>query len=264
TQFMLSLSEVGIFYILISSSATTYYNSFSEAYEIEIKKTQTVINIEEAQIPFDDSKGLVIKLVSEFGNALADQQLLVIINSTTFSPITDENGTVFIDISGFPLGNHSIFVDFAGVSNYHGIDLYANLEIIPQETQLLIIYEDNQPYLQLLDSEGRPLINRDVTFQYIDSNETVIASEDLTTDIHGMIFIDINSNDLAEDAEKLYVLFKGEKYYTACEILLIISEFIIKLQQSLNDPAFWTYSTVGLIGIAVIFGFRHFLKKRKI
>ena len=264
TSFTLPLIEVGSLYILISGSETAYYSGFSFAFEISIEKTLTQVSIEESQIPFNHSEGLAIKLESEFGNALEGQALLVVINSTTFNTITDENGTVFIDISNFSLGNHSVFINFDGTENYQGVSLFAEIKIIPQGTQFVIIYENKQAYLQLLDSEGRPLFLRDVTFKYLDSNDDVITTEIFKTDLEGLIVLDISSTAAMKEAKELYVVYEGERCYTACDIWLSISELLLKLQQSLEDPTLGVYVAVGLAGIAAIFGFRHFLKKRKI
>ncbi len=262
--FTLLLDCAGVLYILLTGLETTYYNSFAEAYEVEIERTQTIINVAERQIPYNDSKGLAVQLKSEFGNAIANQSLLIMVDSNVNTPVTDENGTVYINIEEYALGNHSLFIDFADTENYLGIKLYANMEIVPQETQIIIVYDESQVYLQLLDSEGRILVNRDVTFQYLASNGSIIASEDIATDYNGKILIDLNTNSNAENAEEVYVVFKGEKYYNSCDILLIISDFIVKMQQGLLDPYFFVYSSAAALFIIVLtLGSSYLLKKRK-
>ena len=259
-----SLIGVGVLYVLLSSSETSLYLGFTQAFEIIVEKTETVIELKQTEIPFGNSAGLAIVLKSEFGNVLANKQLLVIIDLDATTPITDENGTVYIDVSGISLGNHSILVDFAGSENYLETDIYAYIEIIKISTKLNIIYIDSTPYLQLLDDEETPLILREVTFNYLNSSGDIIASEIYRTDLEGLILLDFSSNSNADKADGLQVIFEGESYYSYCDLKIAIQELIKELRDDLESFNFDVLIPVGIVLAALSVVVFLLIKRRKV
>ena len=255
--------EVSTLNILISGSETSLYLEYTQTFEEIVENAEPLIEIDQTEIPYGDSVGLAIILRSEFGNVLTNQQLLVIIDSDAMTPITDENGTVYIDVSEISLGTHSLLVNFAGSENYLSTDIYASIDIIPISTKLDIIYIDNKPYLQLQDKEGNPLFLRDVTFNYLNSSDGIIATEKYQTDFDGLILLDFSSNSNADKADGLQVIYEGEQYYSACNLRIAIAELIKELRDGLKEYTFDILIPVGIVSAALLMVVVFLIRRRK-
>jgi hypothetical protein len=256
------LTETGVFQVAIIGSETTYYLAFQYTKELIIEPAGTRITLTPEEILYNSSIGLEIRLESEFQNPIANQPLLIQINSTIYALYTDENGSVFIDMSEYQLGYYEVEINFQGSDNYLKTTLNLIIEIKPQITQFKIDEKDNSILFYLLDSEDRALVNREIVVSYLRTNQSLIGTESYKTDENGLILFDIFSSTLLSEASLLNFTFNGDAFHDACSYMFDLSNLNIDPKKSIS-PAFIIEASVAILGLAGILSLRHLLRRRK-
>lgn len=116
---------------------------------------------------YKDGNRFSLLLKDDLGRPLVKEKVYISLNGVSYSKLTDENGSVFLNLNLEP-GNYVINATYRGVQQViAGNSSLTNLTILPTMTgkDIAKIYKnDTQYYVNVFDKQGNPLKNTNVTF----------------------------------------------------------------------------------------------------
>ena len=174
-------------------NASFFQKDFETAYAIanfSVIPVKTWINASDVQMYYHDGTRFSATLFDENNNILANKSLIININENNYTRITDENGTVSLGLN-LNSNEYNATVYYAGekkylLSNATGTVLVKSTIISSDITKYF--RNDTQFYALILNNEGNPLSNANVTMNI----NGVIYNR--TTNGSGIVRLNINLN----------------------------------------------------------------------
>ena len=167
-------------------------------YGFNVSPLNTSMVFENISSYYNDADSFIVYLKDANGNILADRDLEIIFDNSTYHYVTDSYGKVILDITGLEVGMHEGNISFKGETKYKASNASFHIEIQLIPTGILAnnmsVYYDNEESLEIAleDGKNNPLSNRKLSV-HIFNDEVSYALESYTDEL-GKISIPIMDN----------------------------------------------------------------------
>ena len=180
---------------------------------LKISKASTMIFAQDTAITFNASRQfLSANLREENYNSISFANIIVNIDGTNSTLISDQNGEIRISARNLAVGSHIVTIMFGENENYTETTRTAIMTILPCPTEIecggeyIAEYNSSDEIVVgLYNNEGKTLSNLDLTV-YLNGEKTY------TTDKKGQIHIPLN--ELPGGFYTAIIKFKGNENYT--------------------------------------------------
>lgn len=158
-----------------------------------IDKYETVVSAENITVYYNGVFKAVLKGIE--GNPLANETLVIKINNTQYTAITDSEGVATLELNLASVGNYNVITAFSGNSYYKSSNAtsaitvkYANVKLTMDE-EFTITPLDGVITVKLTDENNNPIKNTEVSIKII--NTTVVK-----TNNEGIAVLNLTNNAL--------------------------------------------------------------------
>ena len=145
-------------------TANVYYMGddtyFIKPVNVDVKVIDIIIRVNDVEKYYKGSQKLNITVVDGEGTLLSGETLTVVINGNASQVTTDANGSALVDLD-LPVGNYVAEVTLNATNATANIVVKSTN---PASSNESVVNGDNGFETKLIDSEGKPLANTDVTF----------------------------------------------------------------------------------------------------
>ncbi|NPD90255.1 MAG: hypothetical protein HGN29_16205 [Asgard group archaeon] len=250
------LNVAGSLQLIFTAEESAYYLEFNNAVVINVEKCDSLFDLENCTVAYNNSTGLVIYLYSENFNPLINMLVLIDFNNRTFNSYSDSDGKIVLDITDITTGIYTLNIGFIGSANYNALEVEFTFEIVPQLTFIEVVVEEHEVQICLFDSENRTLPYREIEIHYVNKDGTISFWKEFRTNSKGFILIGLVSKDLPEEVNKLQLIFNGESLYLNSWILVDISK-MVEIGRGILASLIWQASiaisgTLGIVTLLVI------------
>jgi len=176
---------------------------------IIIEKLPSVLNVNNITVLYGDGEELVIGLMDDEGNPIANASVSVGLNGTK-KYSTDENGQVNLSTESLLPDSYPVNVTFDGneiylPSNASSVIIIEKLPSVLNVNNITAFYDEGEELvIGLMDDEGNPIANASVS---VDLNTIQV----FTTDENGQI--NLSSEYLHPGSYLVNVTFEGDEIY---------------------------------------------------
>ena len=217
--FNLSVNEAGSYPLSIKFAGDTYYNALSEVKTITVVGYDVTFVAPNKKFKVDEiSEGYTygMTLRDSDGNALAGKKITFTFNGKSQTKTTNANGRAYFNLSVNEAGSYSLSIKFAGDTYYNALSEVRNIAVVKRNVALntqqntfnLDDISGGAKYTVLLrDSEGNPLANEKITFNFNGKNYVG------RTDSKGYCYFDLTCDEVGNYSAT--IMFEGNNYYNS-------------------------------------------------
>ena len=148
------------------AESSNYLNGTGTGYLTVNNQVQTILTGNDIVLFYKNGTRYFVHLTDVRGNPVSNQAVIFKIYGMSYSKITDKEGKASIAIN-LPSGNYEVSVLFKENENYVGSDVKNYITVLPtiDGKNIVKIYKNGtQYYATFVDGLGKPLANRNVTF----------------------------------------------------------------------------------------------------
>ena len=217
-------STTGPINIVVTFEKTNDYKESTQTVDYVIRNA-TSINAEDLTTEVNVAKDLTVTLVDNNNNPLAGKEIIVSINNTNTTAITDDNGAFVIDVNYDTAGVYEYTISFAGdETTYKGTSKVVTVTVKESEPAApvkvatkLTAPKVSATYnvaknlvITLTDNEGKALANKKITVKVGSISKT------LTTNAKGQASLNVAT--LVPKTYTATIKFAGDNDYTASSV----------------------------------------------
>lgn len=193
-----TILPVGNYLVKTFLNESLWYSSSNYASTMIIRENSynfdpygTILSADDFKKYYMNGTQYEVTLTDIYGNPLANKEIEITINNSTYYRITDNSGKATLAINLNP-GTYAINAAYNSKDRYSSSFVNSTVEILSQivSSDFMKIFGTNHPFvITFVDSEGKPLSNQDVTFTING------VSYHRTTDMFGKASLKINLNE---------------------------------------------------------------------
>ena len=242
-QLFLKDLDYGNYTVNVLFSKEGYFSS-NVSDEIELKPVKTYLITSDVEMYFMDGSRFKVILMDENNNTISNQSLLFFINNMNYTRTTDENGSASMALN-LNSQNYTMVVKFNGTDIYTNCESANNITIkatLIADDVVKYYRNDTQFYVSVLDSNGVPVIGKNVIFNingvYYNrtTNDKGIARLNLNLNPGEYVLTTINSITGENSANNITILSRIVENYDLVKYYRNSSQYTLKILDKQGNP----------------------------
>ena len=165
--------DVGNYTALISYAGNNKQESTNTTANIKVlSKIASIINVDDVEVYYGETAVLNVTLTDADGNALADEEIIALINGVNYTAKTNNDGIASFKVD-LEIGNYTAFISYTGNYKQESANNTANIQVLYNKTTIVDVND-----LEMYYKEGS-VLNVSLTNAYGD----VLANEKITVTV---------------------------------------------------------------------------------
>ena len=230
-------------------SGNEEYKGFVISKTFEVEKYASKILAENITTYYNGQ--LKVTLLSDESVPIADEEVTIKINNTSYTVKTDENGTATLNLNLEKVGVYNVLTEFNGNSYFNSSQAtstitveFANITIETLNENAVITPLKGSLSYKVTDNEGNPIRNIEITVA-LDSNDYKIKTND-----SGIAVLDLSDNGLDISDYVATATIKATNVFNSAETKSNVK--VIKENATLSGNDISVYANTGKLNVVLL------------